>query len=250
MKNLNQQVISLINKYGDDYKSALRGNLNLECFTALSPLRENLLEWYSFREDADLLQAGADFGALTGLYTERVKAVDVWDETEESLDVVKARQFGVRTFFSVPLEDLIREGKSYDYVVSTGGMREPQKEWTENLKALVKPGGILILAACNYFGLKYMAGSRRDDVSVTRGELLKLFPGCTFYYPMPDYRFPSVIYSDHFLPRKGELSGMLPLYDFPQYTSTDIGAGFETACENGQFADFADSFLIFWKKGE
>ena len=71
MKDLNQKVISLIDKYGNDYRSALRAHVNLEYFMALSPLRENLLEWYEFRRDASLLQVGADFGALTPFLPER-----------------------------------------------------------------------------------------------------------------------------------------------------------------------------------
>lgn len=262
MKDLNQKVISLIDKYGNDYRSALRAHVNLEYFMALSPLRENLLEWYEFRRDASLLQAGADFGALTGLFRQRVNHVEVWDESEESLDVVRARFPEVKkeaeqpsascalSLTSEPLEKIAAAGKRYDYVVCAGSLREPVSEWAELLKSLLKPGGTLLLAACNRFGLKYFAGALRDSVSVMRGQLAGLFPGCEFYYPMPDYRVPSVIYSDRCLPARGELAGMHPLYDFPEYPFTDVGADFEAACEDGQFGNFADSFLIIWEKGE
>ena len=108
----------------------------------------------------------------------------------------------------------------------------------------------MIAAVCNRFGLKYLAGGKRDEVSLTRSRLSALFPGCAFYYPMPDYRVPAVIYSDRCLPSKGELAGIHTLYDFPEYPSVDVGAEFEAACEDGQFVNFADSFLIIWKKGE
>lgn len=259
MKDLNQKIISLINKYGGDAKAALRDNVNLDYFMALAPLRENLLEWYEFKTDASLLQVGADFGALTGLFMRRVGKVDVWDEAEESLAVVGARfpeaageeaAGGRLSLINGSLKGLSESGKRYDYVVCVGTMKEPKEEWASLLASLLKPGGTLLLAAENRFGLKYMAGAGRDAVSVTRKGLFRLFPGCTFYYPMPDYRVPSAIYSDQFLPGKGELSGMHPLYDFPEYLSMDVGADFEAACEDGQFANFADSFLIIWEKGE
>lgn len=275
MKDLNQKIISLIDKYGGDAKAALRDNVNLDYFMALAPLRENLLEWYEFKTDASLLQVGADFGALTGLFMRRVGKVDVWDEAEESLAVVGARfpeasgkdtraagkeadgecareeaAGGCLSLINGSLKGLSESGKRYDYVVCVGTMKEPKEEWASLLASLLKPGGTLLLAAENRFGLKYMAGAGRDAVSVTRKELSRLFPGCTFYYPMPDYRVPSAIYSDQFLPGKGELSGMHPLYDFPEYLSMDVGADFEAACEDGQFANFADSFLIIWEKGE
>ena len=255
MKDLNKKLISLIREYGEDRTAALNSCVDLDCFMALSPLRENLLEWYEFQADGELLQAGADYGALTGLFKRRVKAVTVWDESEDQRKIVRERF--PETSGGAPvscvggsLGELLKAGKQYDYVVCAGGFKEPEAEWAEILRDLVKPGGTVIAAVCNRFGLKYLAGGKRDEVSLTRSRLSALFPGCAFYYPMPDYRVPTVIYSDRCLPAKGELAGIHTLYDFPEYPSVDVGAEFEAACEDGQFANFADSFLIIWKKGE
>ena len=255
MKNLNQKLISLIREYGEDRTAALKSCIDLDCFMALSPLRENLLEWYEFQEDGELLQVGADYGALTGLFRKRVKAVTVWDESEEQRNIVRERfpdtsEGAPVSCVGGSLKELLQEGKRYDYVVCAGGFKEPEDQWAEILRDLTKPGGTVTAAVCNRFGLKYLAGGKRDEVSLTRSRLSALFPGCTFYYPMPDYRVPSVIYSDRCLPSKGELAGIHTLYDFPEYPSIDVGAEFEAACEDGQFANFADSFLIVWKKGE
>lgn len=255
MKNLNQKLISLIREYGEDRTAALKSCIDLDCFMALSPLRESLLEWYEFQEDGELLQVGADYGALTGLFRKRVKAVTVWDESEEQRNIVRERFPDTSEGAPVScrggsLKELLQEGKRYDYVVCAGGFKEPEDQWAEILRDLTKPGGTVTAAVCNRFGLKYLAGGKRDEVSLTRSRLSALFPGCTFYYPMPDYRVPSVIYSDRCLPSKGALAGIHTLYDFPEYPSIDVGAEFEAACEDGQFANFADSFLIVWKKGE
>lgn len=255
MKNLNQKLISLIREYGEDRTAALKSCIDLDCFMALSPLRENLLEWYEFQENGELLQVGADYGALTGLFRKRVKAVTVWDESEEQLNIVRERfpdtsEGAPVSCVGGSLKDLLQAGKRYDHVVCAGGFKEPEDQWAEILRDLTKPGGTVTAAVCNRFGLKYLAGGKRDEVSLTRSRLSALFPGCTFYYPMPDYRVPSVIYSDRCLPSKGELAGIHTLYDFPEYPSIDVGAEFEAACEDGQFANFADSFLIIWKKGE
>ena len=236
--------------------------MNLEYFMALSPLRENLLEWYEFRRDASLLQVGADFGALTGLFRQRVNHVEVWDESEESLDVVRARFPEVKkeaeqpsascalSLTSEPLEKIAAAGKRYDYVVCAGSLREPVSEWAELLKSLLKPGGTLLLAACNRFGLKYFAGAPRDSVSVMRGQLAGLFPGCEFYYPMPDYRLPVTIYSDEYLPVKGELAHAVLAYDYPEDIRFDPGKFYDEICEAGVFETFANSFLAIWSSYE
>ena len=93
-KNPNGEILALLDKYGNDTKRALKENKKLEYLYALAPLRENLLEWYEFRKGGRLLQAGADFGALTGLYLRKTGSVTVLDESEESLEVVRRRYRG------------------------------------------------------------------------------------------------------------------------------------------------------------
>ena len=129
MKDLNKKLISLIREYGDGQDGGPeQAAVDLDCFMALSPLRENLLEWYEFQADGELLQVGADYGALTGLFKRRVKAVTVWDESEEQLDIVRERfpdtsEGAPVSCVGGPLRELLQAGKRYDYVVCAGGFQ-------------------------------------------------------------------------------------------------------------------------------
>lgn len=256
-RNLNGEILALLDKYGADTKRALKENKKLEYLYALAPLRENLLEWYNFRGDTRLLQVGADFGALTGLYLRGTGNVTVLDESEENLEVVQVRYQGTAglnfvcdklTSFAAGTEN----AGSYHYVTIIGALsgEEETKKQIDAARQLLVPGGALIFAACNQFGLKYFAGTQRDAVSITKKKAKELLPGGKFYYPMPDYRFPSSIYSEQYLPKKGDLTGMPALYDFPKYLLMDVGAAFDAVCEDGQFENFANSFLVIWNKGE
>lgn len=262
MGDINKEVIALLDKYGSDHKRALKENKKLEYLYALSVLRENLLEWYGFRAGSRLLQAGADYGALTGLFAERTGNVTVLDESEESLDVVRKRFETQEEIFCVCdsltgyAEKMAAEGTAsdrdgrYDYVTLIGSLREPCEDSIEAAKKCLKPGGILLLAACNRFGMKYFAGAGRDECSITKNRVDRLLPGGAVYYPMPDYRLPSTIYSDKYLPKKGDLTDVLAVYDYPKYLLMDVGEAFDAVCEDGQFENFANSFLVIWEKGE
>lgn len=257
MDDRNKRIMALLDKYGTDLKRALKENKKLEYLYALAKLRENLLEWYDFRPDGRLLQAGADFGALTGLFAERCASVTVLDPVEENLETARIRHqektnieylCGSLTGYAKEIE--VQAPARYDYVTIIGTLRpeEPAQGQVEAAKRLLAPGGVLLFAACNRFGLKYFAGAERDEVSVTRRELSGLFPGGTFYYPMPDYKLPNEIYSDRYLPKKGDLSGALAVYDYPKYLLMDVGAAYDAVCEDGQFDNFANSFLVVWEK--
>lgn len=65
---------------------------------------------------------------------------------------------------------------------------------------------------------------------------------------MPDYRTAGEIFSDAYLPKKGDLTGVLPVYDCPQYMLMDMGAALDAACEDGRFPEFANAFLVFWQR--
>ncbi len=265
-KSLNGEILNLIDKYmtdtGMDVKRALKENKRLDYLYALAPLRENLLEWYAFKPGGPLLQVGADFGALTGLFLRRTGDVTVLDESEESLLVVKTRyqeNSGLRLIagsLEEYTENTVNHGR-FRYVTMIGSLRagsrakgqEPLGAQIRAARQLLAPGGTLILAACNRFGLKYFAGAQRDAVSVTKRELEKYLEGGRFYYPMPDYRLPSSVYSEQYLPKKGDLTGMPALYDYPEYLLMDVGAAYDAACGDGQFENFANSFLVIWTEG-
>ena len=256
MDDIRSEIRALLEKYGTDTKRALRENKRLSYLYALAPLRENLLEWYDFRKDGRLLQVGSDFGALTGLLLRRCAFVDVLDEEEESLEVVKARYPGEERLSCIQ-ESLISDktagswrDRRYDYVTLIGSLKKeaPIERQVKEAMRLLAPGGVLLVAARNRFGLKYLAGAAADDVDMTRRELEALLPGGVFYYPMPDYRLPGEIYSDAYLPKKGDLTGALALYDYPRYLLMDVGAAYDAVCGDGQFGQFANSFLVVWKK--
>ena len=73
MNDLSPEIRNLYQKYHGDIKKLLQENPNPDYLYALSDIRENLLEWYDFDENASLLQVGSDYGALTGLYSRRVR---------------------------------------------------------------------------------------------------------------------------------------------------------------------------------
>lgn len=255
MKDISSEVKALIDKYGEDIKQALQENSRLEYLYALSFIRENVLEWYPFKENASLLQVGSDYGALTGLFQKRLQRVVVLDDCQQNLEVNRLRhgEGGNVSYIHGSLEDLQEQKEQYDYVVFVGSLKASVQSQVRAAKNLLKQDGELIAAVCNKFGMKYRAGALRDENSFSKKELFFLLEdedGCVeCYYPMPDYKMPSIIYSRRYLPLKGDLAHSLPLYDYPQYLLMDVGSAYDEVCEDGQFEEYANSFLAVWKKG-
>ncbi len=259
MRRIDDEIQMLLKEYGGDIGQALAQNNRLDYLYALSEQRELLLEWYDFDQSEELLQVGADYGAMTGLYRSVVRNVTVLDTEKKALETVQLRYPAAKNItceqgtLSQYRDRMAGTGKKYQYIVMTG---MPEETWDSQIcaaKALLKDTGVLIVAVANALGMKYWAGSGREEGELAKGRLVRLLCGDSkeqghlcFYYPMPDYRIPVSIYSDEYLPKKGDLTRVTPAYDYPQYHMMDMGEGFDAVCEEGLFDLYANSYLVFW----
>ncbi|MCI8725561.1 MAG: glycosyltransferase [Hungatella sp.] len=261
MSEFDRELIEILETYGGNRKQALREKPGLEYLYALSDLRENLMDWYPFCPEGRLLQVGSDYGALTGVYSRKTAMVDVLDVSEENLKVnwlrhVQAEGRENINYYTGSIEayqdSMCRDG--YDYIVFAGSLGENSREQIQAAKRLLKPEGQLLVAVCNPFGMKYWAGAKKDSFSFSKNQTEKLLtegePGGSlkFYYPMPDYKLPVTIFSDRYLPAKGDLTDTITAYDYPKYLLMDVGASYDAVCEDGQFDQYANSFFAVWTR--
>ena len=65
-----------------------------------------------------------------------------------------------------------------------------------------------------------------------------------FYYPYPDYKFPDSIFSDDFLPQKGELTENIRNFDASRLVLFDESKAFDSIIETGAFPEFSNSYLV------
>ena len=255
MRKIDDEIQLLLKEHRGNIREILDENRDLDCFYALSPQRDLLLEWYDFETEAELLQVGADYGAMTGLFRTSVREVTVLDADADALKTVELRFPGaanIRYERDCLTSFVERAEKSYDYVVLAGTLTAPYAENIRAAKRLLKPDGVLIVACANALGMKYFAGSRTEPDALTKKQLAELLSEDggeeRFYYPMPDYRTPVSIYSDDYLPKKGDLTRVTPAYDYPPYHMMDMGEKFDAVCEADVFDLYANSYLVFWSR--
>lgn len=242
----------------------------------LSNIRENILEWYDFNPKGSLLEIGAGCGAVTGLFcskVERVVAIDL-SKRRSMVNATRNENFNNLTIMLGNFEDIKIEEK-FDYVTLVGVFEysiyyissdDPFGDMLKKAKSFLKPGGKLIIAIENKYGMKYFAGATEDHSgrmfdgienyaevdrvrTFSRRTLEKMltkagFEKNDFYYPMPDYKLPSEIYSDKHMPSFGSIRNACVSYDRDRYELIDERLFADAACEDDMFADLANSFLI------
>ena len=152
------------------YDEVLTADNRWEVFFHLSDMRQALFGWYDMPKNADVLEIGCGFGALTGVLAERsahVAALDIslfraracakrW-AMKDNIDVYAGRLRDIpfsQRFDVITLVDVLPR--------AAGGKRplSPYASYLKSLLAYLKPQGRLLFAMDNRLGLKYICGAR------------------------------------------------------------------------------------------
>ena len=214
----------------------------------LSAARANLISWLPINKSQHVLEVHAECGACTGALAELAGAVTALSDTEEEAQVNRLRN-KERTNINYRIGGIkalsLKEQASYDWIIADTDSLTQLKE----LRQYLAPDGRLVLAASNCFGIRRWAGVGEEPGEVSRNELTGAlaeagFTEWEYYYPYPDREFPMMLYSDEWLPRKGELRHNLRNFKEPRYEHFSEQQAFDCVIEKGMFREYANAYLI------
>lgn len=172
-------------------------------------------------------------------------------------------------------EDMANLEGKWDYIVVSDAFakvpakfdgRAPYQQFFELLKEHLNPRGHIILAVDNRYGLKYFAGCKErltgqyfeglEGYANSEGvrtfskeavlEMVKEsgFEGIQTYYPYPDYRYMTALYTDAHLPSVGELTGNRCNFLEERVVLFDEAKVFDGLIKEGRFQEFSNSYLF------
>jgi protein-L-isoaspartate O-methyltransferase len=246
----------------------------------LTARRAQLLSGFSFDRGMRVLEVGCGCGAITRFLGEtfdnvvsvegrlsRARIARLRTRDLEHVEIVCAPFQKVS--FSAKFDVIFCVGV-YEYSGLFVDDPAPYDAVLRYFKSLLAPGGAVVIAIENQFGLKYFTSSREDHLgsmfdgiegyrrsrqrvrTFGREELSRTLRGHfahqTFYYPYPDYKIPDAVVSEEFLLGGGatELVAQLGSRDY----DGDIGSLFDESLatfeisRNGMLPFFSNSFLV------
>lgn len=273
-----KDVISYLKEYGEEgYKKIFEKDVRWPVYYHITPIRKNILKWYPFKENAEVLEIGAGMGAITNILCEKASFVTAVDLSKQRTSAIIERckdkdnlELIVGNFND------IKFSKKFDYITLIGVLEyaplytnsnNPFKSFLDYIKTLLKDDGKLLIAIENQMGIKYFSGAPEDhtgkifdgitgyenkDGIRTFGklELTNLlknsgFDNTKFYYPLPDYKLPIKIFSDEYMPNE------VTINDYTPYVANDnLGVIFDEKkvyselIKNNMFQNMANSFFI------
>ncbi len=244
----------------------------------LSPLRENIVDWLPISGEDKVLEVGSGCGAITGAFARKAGSVTCVDLSKKRslINAYRHKECDNVTIHVGNFKDIEPSlAADYNYICLIGvfeygqgyiGGETPYEDFLKILMRHLAPGGRLIIAIENKYGLKYFAGCKEDHLGTYFGGienytegggvrtfgrpgLEKIFKACGvseyhFYYPYPDYKFLTTLYSDDHLPGKGELSNNLRNFDRDRMLLFHEKDAYDGLIEEGLFPVFSNSYLV------
>lgn len=261
-----------------EYQRIIEERKSWEVLYHFSPLRENIVEWLPIGRQMKVLEVGSGCGAITGAFSRKAGEVTCVELSKKRSLINAYRHMDADnvTIHVGNFQDVEPDLPcDYDYICLIGvfeyaqayiGSETPYEDFLKIIKKHLKPSGHIVIAIENKFGLKYWAGCQEDHLGTyfagiedypeggvvrtfTRDGLLAIAKRCGFsetqmYYPYPDYKFMTTLYSDRRLPGRGELSDNDRNFDRDRLQLFDEKRVFDSVIREGQFPLFSNSYLL------
>ncbi len=266
------------NRPREEYADLIEEKKSWPILYHLSYQRENIVDWLPIGPEDKVLEVGSGCGAITGALAEKAGEVTCVELSKKRslINAWRHRECGnvtIRVGNFQEIEPDLPEDFSYicligvfEYGISYIGGEHPFHDFLRLLRKHLSEGGRIVIAIENKYGMKYFAGCREDHLgscfsgienygegavarTFSKTGLEKIFRDCGagkfhFYYPYPDYKFMTALYSDRRLPEKGELYDNIRNFDGDRMLLFDERKAFDGTLEEGVFPLFSNSFLV------
>lgn len=254
-----EEVLQKVETWQEDFSKTLDSKSKIKNILALSEIRENILNWYDFKQDATILELNGNYGEITGLLCKRAKRVVSIESSKKYATIIEKRHKDKENLeLIVGNFEKIELPEQFDYVVIVG-MVENLKEALNYAKKHLKEEGTILLAVNNRFGVKAWITTKEEakvvnnqKIAISKERLEQLLEGMKveYYYPLPDYKMPNVIYTSKGMPTISNIYRDLTYKD-ETVNFKEVDAYREILQNNPEdFKKFANSFLLEISKGQ
>lgn len=221
----------------------------------------NILNWYPFNSNKSILIIGKNQKELYNMLNEKNENLTYIQEyTQDSLTNLK-----------------------FDYIILIGILENWKdvvkidiklKQLLKNLSNSLNENGKILLAIDNKFGIRFFSGNPEKILnrkfesligysnepekieSFTKSKLENMLSQLNlnyrFYYPLPDYKLPNVIFTDDQLPEYNSIDKYYPYYEKNSeiiFNEIDVFREILKS-DKEMFTFFTNSFLVEISKGE
>lgn len=281
---IENELLEIVQKYNkEQYQEVIEQRANWPVLYHLSEQRGNIVEWIPMEGNEKVLEVGSGCGAITTTLASKAGSVTCVDlsKRRSEINAWKNKDCDNVTIHVGNFRDIEPDlDKDYNFIFLIGvfeygqgyiGTEHPYENFLMMLKKHLAPGGRIVIAIENRTGLKYFAGCAEDHLgsyfsgiegysedsvarTFTRNGLIRIFRRCGitdyhFYYPYPDYKLMTMLHSDQYMPKQGELYDNVRNYDRDRLVLFNEKQAYDGLVQDGMYPEFANSFEVILGPG-
>ena len=278
--SIENDLLEIVKKYKkEEYQKVIEERNNWPIMYHLSDQRANIVEWIPMDGRAKVLEVGSGCGAITGMLASKAKEVVACDLSRRRSEINATRNSDCDnvTIHVGNFRDIEPDlPKDFDYIFLIGVFEYGQgyigtDSPYEKFLRMLKRRGRIVIAIENRLGLKYFAGCKEDHLgsyftgiegyspdsvarTFSRNGLINIFKKCGmneyhFYYPYPDYKFMTLLHSDSYSPKFGELQDNVRNFDQDRLVLFNEKRAYEDLVREDMYQEFANSFEVILGPG-
>ena len=283
--NDKEEILSDIDKKVLEYilqneisENVIKSNISKDIFLQLTSLRENILNWYPFTKEDSILEINNDFGSIIGFLCQKTRAVTSINSSKLKIEAIKRKHIKYENLELIAgsIKNIIFE-KKFNYIILNNIIDKLYdldenftniNDFLDKIKSLLIDNGKIIIITDNKFGIKYFAGQPNENTHIAYDGLVDFYHtdkyniygkkelenilnqngllNNKFYYPLPDFRIPNIIFSDDNLPTADKVRHYIPYYNMDSiinFNELDVIRNV-IKDDDEMFKYFANSFLI------
>ena len=147
--DVEKDIIKYLEDYGEEnYTEIFKKDIRWPVFYHITPIRKNILKWYEFKENAEVLEIGAGMGAITGILCDKAAHVTSVELSKQRAMAIEKRckdkenlELIIGNFNDIKFE------KKFDYITLIGVLEyaplytnsnNPFEDFLKTIKSLLK----------------------------------------------------------------------------------------------------------------
>jgi hypothetical protein len=270
LDNLNEEILEALKN--NDTKS---NKIPQEVLYFFNPKRKNLLSWYEFKNDAEVLVINDNFGFVSESICDKVKNLTLVESSKQIAEITNLRlkdKENVEIFVGNFMEMTFIN--NFDYVVLLDTIKspvqeefvsDPYKQFFMYLNYFTKVDCKLILSLSNMLGLQYLNGAFNEktgtiftdltipmdmaSTSFTKKEYARIaevldFKNPEWYYPIPNQFAPEIVLSEDEL-KTTQIEKYYKDYSLSYKALFNESSIIKDIIDADKFYLFANSYLLF-----
>lgn len=245
----NIEILKDIEKYGDNVEMIINNNHDWNYLKTFSYDCENLINWYPFFKNANVLEINPKTGSLSSYLCNTCEHVTIIEPSKINCKIIQKRCANMSNVNIICSSiNYVNLEEKYDYIILENLSNNTLEDLLTFSTNILKETGKILYFFENSIGIQNIITSEsksKDLYSKYEVESIikKKHLYSNFYFVFPNHYIPELIFTDEYLEINDDIS-YTPMYYYNHVISQDEKKIFKQIIHDKSISNLANSYFV------